>query len=157
MKRSRNPLILMLALFLLLGSLPAAADERPFGLSGAGNLAFTGGNPPAGADLTASGVATHLGLWTAVGVLSFSPGPEPHLILANGTQTFTAANGDKLDATFTDAVLDTHTGIATGVFVFDGQGGTGRFEGAIGSAPFVVMQDLETGDFEVTAIGTIDF
>ena len=154
MKRSHNTLILLLALALLWGSLPAVAVERPFGLSGAGNLTFTGGNPPTGATLTASGVATHLGQWTSDGVLSFTPGSAPNLILASGIQTFTAANGDELHATFTNAELNTTTGIATGVFIFIG--GTGRFEEASGSADFVVMQD-PSGPFEVTATGTIDF
>lgn len=155
MQRSLNPRILMLALCLLLGSLPAAAVARPFSLHGAGNVAFTGGPPPTGGDLTASGTATHLGLWTAVGVLSFAP-PDPdtpNLVPASGTQTFTAADGDKLHAELTGE-LDTTTGIATGIFMFIG--GTGRFEGASGSADFVVMQD-PSGPFEVTATGDIDF
>jgi hypothetical protein len=151
MKRSRNLLIFILALFLLLGSLPAAADLRPFGLSGAGNLTFTG-NPPPDATLTASGIATHLGRWTAVGELTFGT-PEGPLVPASGTETFTAADGDELHAEVIGE-LDTTTGIATGVFRF--VGGTGRFEDASGSAEFVVVQD-PSGTFEVTAIGTIDF
>jgi hypothetical protein len=87
-------------------------------------------------------------------VLTFSPGPAPNLILASGQETFTAANGDELYAEFTDAVLDTTTGIAHGEFVF--VGGTGRFEGASGSAAFVVLQD-PSGSFELTAVGSIDF
>jgi hypothetical protein len=145
----------MLAIFLLLGALPAAAVARPFGLKGAGNVTFTGGPPPTGGDLTASGTATHLGLWTAVGVLSFFP-PDPahpNLIPASGTETFTAANGDELHVEFT-GVLDTTTGIATAVFLF--VGGTGQFEDASGSADFVVMQD-PSGPFEVTAVGNIDY
>src|SRR5262245_53471435 len=118
MKRSRNTLSLMLAIFLLLGSLPAVAVERPFGLSGAGNLTFD--DPPTSATLTASGVATYLGRWTSDGVLSFTPGSASNLILASGIQTFTAANGDELHATFTNAELNTTTGIATGVFIFIG-------------------------------------
>ena len=155
MQRSYNTRILMLALCLLLGALPAAVAARPFGLSGSGNLTFTGGNPPTGATLTASGTATHLGRWTSDGVLSFTPHPtDPTLILASGTQTFIAANGDELDVTFINAVLDTTTGIANGVFIF--VGGTGRFEDASGNAPFVVMQD-PSGPFEVTATGSIDY
>jgi hypothetical protein len=46
MKHSLNPLILLLAIFLLLGSLPAAAVERPLSLQGAGTVTFTGGPPP---------------------------------------------------------------------------------------------------------------
>jgi hypothetical protein len=88
-------------------------------------------------------------------VLRFSPGPADHLILADGEQTFTAADGDELDAEFENAVLNTTTGIAIGVFRF--VGGTGRFAEASGSAVFVVEQNLITGEFEVTAVGHIDF
>ena len=154
MQRYLNTLILMLAIFLLLGSLPTAAVERPFSLHGTGSLAFTGGPPPTGGNLTASGTASHLGQWTATGELTFSAGSEPNLILADGTETFIAANGDELYVEFTAAELDTNTGIATGVFMF--VGGTGRFEGASGSAPFVALQD-PSGSFEVTAIGSIDY
>ena len=74
--------------------------------------------------------------------------------------TFTAANGDTLASTFDNAVLtitttNPTTGIATGVFVFTG--GTGRFDGASGSGDFVVMQNLDTGDFTLTGVGTIDY
>jgi hypothetical protein len=125
---SRNTHILMLAISLLLGSLPAAAVAYPFSLRGTGHVTFTVGNTPTGGNLTASGTATHLGQGTAIGVLSFSAGPESHLIMASGQQTFTAANSDELHVEFEDAVLGTTTGIATGVFLF--LGGTDRFEEA---------------------------
>jgi hypothetical protein len=86
-------------------------------------------------------------------VLSFTPTSDPTLIQADGSGAFTAANGDKLFYEI-HGVLDTTTGIATGVFLF--VGGTGRFEGASGSADLVVQQD-PSGSFEVTAVGTIDF
>jgi hypothetical protein len=123
--------ILMLAISLLLGSLPAAAVAHPVSWHAAGHMTFTGGNPPTGGNLTASGTATHLGQGTAIGVLRFSPGPELHLILASGQQTFTVASGDELHGEFEDAVLGTTTGIATGVFLC--LGGIGRFEEASGS------------------------
>ena len=153
MQRYLHTLALMLSLCLIWGAHRVAAIERPFGMSGAGNVEFIN-NPPTGGNLTASGVATYLGQWTETGILTFMPGPEPHLILASGTLTFTAANGDELYVAFSDAVLNTNTNIATGVFIFDG--GTGRFEEASGSADFVVIQD-PSGSFELTAIGAIDF
>lgn len=147
MNRSRNTLFVLLAI-LLLGSLPAAAIERPFSLTGAGTL--TDGI------INASGRATHLGLFTETGELTFIPDPNnPNLILASGPVVFTAANGDTLEGRLEDGVLDVTTGIATGVFRFTG--GTGRFAGASGTGDFVVIQNLVTGAFEVTAVGSIDY
>ncbi|HYO11887.1 MAG TPA: hypothetical protein VE685_01675 [Thermoanaerobaculia bacterium] len=147
MNRSRNTLFVLLAI-LLLGSLPAAAIERPFSLTGAGTL--TDGI------INASGRATHLGLFTETGELTFIPDPNnPNLILAAGPVAFTAANGDTLEGRLEDGVLDVTTGIATGVFRFTG--GTGRFAGASGTGDFVVIQNLVTGAFEVTAVGSIDY
>lgn len=147
MNRSRNTLFLLLAI-LLLGSLPAAAVERPFSLTGAGTLID--------GVINASGQATHLGLFTETGVLAFTPDPnDPTLILASGPVSFTAANGDVLEGVLEDGVLDVTTGLATGVFRF--HGGTGRFAGASGTGDFVVIQNLVTGAFEVTAVGTLDF
>jgi hypothetical protein len=147
MNRTRHTLFVLLAV-LLLGSLPAAAIERPFSLTGAGTLI--------NGSINASGRATHLGLFTETGELTFIPDPNnPNLILASGPVAFTAANGDTLEGRLEDGVLDVTTGIATGVFRFTG--GTGRFEGASGTGDFVVIQNLVTGAFEVTAVGTIDF
>ena len=153
MQRYLNTLIRMLTIFLLLGSLPAAAVERPFSLQGAGTVTFTDGNPPTGGEVTASGTATHLGQWTQVGVLSFTYNPDSPLIQAGGSEFFMAANGDKLYYQI-HGELDPVTGIATGTFLF--VGGTGRFEGASGSADTVLQQD-PSGPFEVTAVGTIDY
>ena len=138
--QSLNVRIFMLVLVLLLGALPAAAVERPFGLKGNGTVTFLtdGAGNVTGGTLTSSGTANHLGHWTSVGVLGFTPDPvHPNLILATGTETFTAANGDTLNVVVADAVLNTTTGIATGVFRF--VGGTGRFAGASGCAGFVVL------------------
>ncbi|HEX9940911.1 MAG TPA: hypothetical protein VGG03_02745 [Thermoanaerobaculia bacterium] len=148
MKRSLNLLVLLLALFPLLASRPAEAVERPFHLSGAGTVIE--------GTIQATGRATHLGLFTETGTLAFAPDPnDPNRVLASGSATFTAANGDELNGVITDASLDLTTGIGTGVFSFTG--GTGRFEDASGSATFTVMQNLITGAFEITADGRIDY
>lgn len=150
--------ILVLVLSIVLGTRPAMAVERPFTLTGAGSLEFiTDGNGNVtGGTLTASGTATHLGKWKQDGTLSFMPNPNnPTIINANGDSTFTAANGNELQVLFDDTALDTTTGIATGTFLFSG--GTGRFEEAQGSAKFEVMQELNSGAFEVSAKGTIDY
>jgi hypothetical protein len=76
-------------------------------------------------------------------------------LLVSGGATITAANGDKLQAVLANAVLDPTTGIGKGGIQI--VGGTGRFEGAGGSADFVVEQNLATGAFETTWIGNINF
>ena len=148
MKRHLVILALLLAILPLLGSRPAQAEERPFHLSAAGTV--LNGN------VQATGRATHLGLFTEVGTLSFVPDPnDPTRVLVNGSFTFTAANGDELNAVITEASLDLTTGIGTGAVSFTG--GTGRFENASGSAEFTVLQNLITGAFEISALGSIDF
>jgi hypothetical protein len=159
MKRSRNTLILVLAIFLLLGSLPAAAVERSLTLHGEGHLTMVS---PTDGMLAASGTATHLGHWTQTGTISITSDGPPEIgdeLPATGEVTFTAANGDTLHSTF-DSVLtitttNPLTGIAQGVFVFDG--GTGRFDGVSGSGTFEVRQNLDTGDYELTGVATIDY
>jgi hypothetical protein len=148
MNRSRNALVLMMA-FLLLGSLSASAAERPFSLQGSGTVAQDG-------TINASGRATHLGLFSEAGVLSLAPDPSnPTLLIATGSATFTAANGDQLDALIEDGSLDLTTGIGNGVYRF--VGGTGRFAGASGIGNFVVTQNLATGAFEITAVGSLSY
>jgi len=147
MNRNLKALLLLLAV-LLLGSFPVQAAERPFSLTGAGTVGTDG-------VVSASGRATHLGLFTEAGQVNFVPDPnDPTRVLATGTATFTAANGDELEVLI-DGSLDLTTGIATGVFTFDG--GTGRFEGASGTGNFVILQNLVTGAFEVTAVGTVNY
>lgn len=150
--------ILVLVLFIVLGTRPTMAVERPFKLTGAGSIQFASdanGNVTGG-KLTASGTATQLGKWNQVGTLSFTPNPDnPTLISSSGDSTFTAANGDELQALIKDSELNTTTGIATGTFEF--RGGTGRFEEAQGSAFFKVIQELSSGAFEVSANGTINY
>ena len=159
MERSRHTLILMLTIFLLLGSLPVAAVERPLALHGAGKLTMVS---PTEGDLVAAGTATPLGHWTQVGKINITSEGPPEIgdeLPATGEVTFTAAKGDTLHATF-DAVLTittTHplTAIASGVLVLDR--GTGRFDGVSGNGNFVVLQNLDTGYYELTGVGTIDY
>ena len=158
MKHCLNIRILVLTTALLLGALPAAAVERAFALNGSGLASFItdGAGNIVGANVTASGTATHLGLWTAVGTLHFAPDPNnPNKLLATGGATFTAADGDKLNVVLENSTLDIPTSISTGDFVF--VGGTGRFAAANGSGSFVVTQNLATGAFELTSVGTINF
>jgi hypothetical protein len=147
MNRNLKTLLLLLAV-LLLGSFPAQALERPFSLTGAGTLT------PGGV-VSASGRATHLGVFTEAGQVNFVPDPnDPNRVLATGSATFTAANGDDLEVLI-DGSLDLTTGEAAGVYRF--VGGTGRFDGASGTGNFVIAQNLVTGAFELTAVGTINY
>lgn len=147
MNRYISALILALTV-LVLGSFPAQAGERPFRLNVAGTV--TNGV------VSASGQATHLGLFTETGELSFVPDPNnPTLLLVTGRVTFTAANGDQLEALIEDAVLDVTTGQAAGAFRIIG--GTGRFANASGTGDLVIDQNLFTGTFEGTAVGRIDY
>src|SRR4051812_24803048 len=94
MKRFSNIRILVLTIVLLLGAIPVLAVERPFALRGNGLATFItdeSGNV-IGGNLISSGTATHLGMWTAVGTVHFTPVPgNPTLFNASGSSTFTAA------------------------------------------------------------------
>jgi hypothetical protein len=148
MNRYLKALVLTLAVFPLLGPSPAQAAERHFRLDGSGTVV--------NGVLQGTGGATHLGLYAEAGTLSFTPDPnDPTRVLVVGEATFTAANGDELRGVITQASLDLTTGIAIGEFRFTG--GTGRFEGASGTAGLTVLQNLITGAFEITANGRIDF
>ena len=146
---------LMLALSLLLGTIPALAVERPFALKGAGvaTLITDEAGNPIGAIPTGSGTATHLGQWTVAGKVNYTPDSNG-VLHSSGDATITAANGDKLYVKI-DGILDPITGMDQGAFYF--VGGTGRFEGATGSANFVVTINLLTSGFDLTVVGKIDY
>ena len=164
MKRILNSTVIALAAFLLLGSLPVMAIERPFALNGNGAATFTigEGGVPISADVTSTSNATHLGLCTTIGRVNYTPANDPEhpgRLLSSGSGTITAANGDMLQVEF-NGVLDpppqgsiTATDNPTFRFV----GGTGRFVGASGTAKAVVVVNLGTGAFEITMVGNIDY
>ena len=164
MKRILNLTALTLTAFLLLGSLTAMAVERPFALNGKGVATFItdGSGNPIGANVTSSSTATHLGLCTTVGVVNYTPANDPEhpgRLLSSGTGTITAANGDTLLVEFTGVLDPPAPGSATAIDkpVFRFVGGTGRFAGASGTAPAVVVVNLLTGAFEITMLGDIDY
>ena len=145
---------LTLMLFLLLGTIPASAVERPFALNGAGvaTLITDDAGNLIGAIPTGSGTATHLGQWTVTGTVKYTP--DNGVLRSSGEATLTAANGDKLQFEI-DGILDPVAAVDQGVFRF--VGGTGRFEGASGSANFVVSINPLTGGFELTVVGKINY
>lgn len=154
MKRLTKIRTLMPILFLLLGSIPVSAVERPFALSGTGvaTLITDGAGNLIGATPTGSGTATHLGQWTVTGNVKYTP--VNGVLKSSGEATLTAANGDKLQFEI-DGILDPVAAVDQGVFHIIG--GTGRFEGATGDANFVVSINPLTGGFELTVVGKINY
>jgi hypothetical protein len=157
MKRNLSIRLLALTISLLLGFLPLQAAERPFAFSGSGSSTFitdAAGNV-IGANVTASGTATYLGLWTAAGTVQFTPDPNnPGRLLSSAALAFIAANGDRLQVML-NGNLDPAAGADMGVLRF--VGGTGRFAGASGLGQFVVELNPSTGAFKTTAVATINF
>lgn len=179
MKRSIKIRSIMLTIVLLLGAIPAAATEppfalnakglilpddhqskrplalKPFALHGSGLAAFITdeAGKVIGATTTASGTATHLGVWTAVGSVRFNT-DENGVIRSSGEATITAANGDKLEMVV-EGTLDPNTFMDQGVFRF--VGGTGQFQWASGSADSVVTTNPLNNGFELTMVGRINF
>jgi len=155
MKRFTKIHVLMITLFMLLGTIPASAVERPFAINGSGvaTLITDPSGNPIGAVATGAGTATHLGQWTVTGNPKYTPDSNG-VIHSSGEATLTAANGDKLNFTI-DGILDPIAGVDQGVFYF--LGGTGRFEGASGSANFVVSINPTTGGFDLTVVGKINY
>ena len=146
---------LILTLFLLVGTIPATAVERPFAINGSGvaTLIVNESGIPIGAVPTGSGTATHIGQWTVSGNVAYTPDSNG-VLHSSGLATLVAANGDKL-LFQVDGILDPVAGTDQGVFHF--VGGTGRFEGATGSVNFVVTINPLSGGFDLTAVGKIDY
>ena len=161
MKRILNVTVLTLTVFVLLGTVSVMAVERPIALNARGIATFItdeAGNPIR-ANVSSSGTATHLGLTTTVGTITFSPDPaNPGRLLTNGSGTMTAANGDTVQLELNGALVPA-PGSPTATDKFDVRfvGGTGRFAGAHGTGKGIVVVNLLTGAFEITIIGDIDF
>ena len=155
MKRFTKIRTLMPILFLLLGTIPVSAVERPFALSGTGvaTLVTDEAGHLVGAIPTGSGTATHLGQWTVTGNVNYIPDSNG-VLHSSGLATLTASNGDKLNFQI-DGILDPVAGVDQGLFHF--AGGTGRFEGATGDINFVVSINPVTGGFDLTAVGKINY
>jgi hypothetical protein len=164
MKRNSKLTVFALTALLLLGSLPVWAVDRPFALNGTGiaNLEVNDAGIPTGGDVTSTSNATHLGLCTTVGRVTYTPANDPEhpgRLLSNGFGKITAANGDTLLIEFAGVLDPPPAGSATAIDkpIFRFVGGTGRFVGASGSADAVVVVNLATGAFEITMVGRIDY
>ena len=158
MKQFLGIKILVLTLTLLVGSVATNAIERPFSINGGGLAVpiLNEAGQPIGINVTGSGNGTHIGLFTTVGQVFFTPDPnDPTQIIPTGEATLTASNGDKLTFVVADGSQSLITGVGTGHFTF--AGGTGRFANATGSISYVVEQNFLTGAYTVTAVGTINY
>jgi hypothetical protein len=161
MKRILNFTVLTLTTFVLLGTISVVAVERPFALNAKGVATFVtdGAGNPTSANVSSSGTATHLGLTTTVGTITFTADPaNPGRLLSSGTGTMTAANGDTLQLELNGSLAPTpDSATATDKFVFRIVGGTGRFAGAHGTGNGIVVVNLLTGAFEITMVGDINY
>ena len=158
MKRFATIKSLILVSAIILGTIQVNATERPFASNGNGIAAFItdGAGNVVGANLTLSGHGTHLGLFTGTGKIQFVPDAnDPNIVHVPGEITYVASNGDRLPTVIENGRMDLRTGIATGDMVF--QSGTGRFEGASGSAAIVVEQNFVTGAYTFTMVGNINY
>ena len=157
MIRNLSTRFLALTISLLLGFLPVQAADRPFAFDGSGASTFitdAAGNV-IGANITASGTATYLGLWTAAGTVHFAPDPNnPGRLLSSANMAFVAANGDRLQVML-NGNLDPAAGADMGILQF--VGGTGRFVAASGFGQFIVELNPATGAFKTTVVGKINF
>lgn len=127
------PTLAFCALFGLASTMAAHAQtgpvDRPFKGSASGEITFF---EFPDLEILYQGQATHLGDFTQ----------EEEIVLApdgtfEGTIVFTAANGDELYADLDGAFTSETT--AAGLYTFTG--GTGRFEGATGTATFESASD----------------
>src|ERR1043166_4044202 len=86
---------LILSFALLLGVIPVNASERPYAASGNGVAAFItddAGNV-VGANLTLSGNATHLGMFSGAGKIQFLPdATDPNISHPAGEVTYIASD-----------------------------------------------------------------
>jgi hypothetical protein len=124
----------------------AAAEVRSHSASGTAQFVSA-------TDFVGTGNATHLGLYTEVGSVVFSPTGNPAVLHVDGSVVYTAANGDQLRAVIGGELNGLTGAIAATVSYV---GGTGRFAQASGSAS-LAGQIGAGGIISVTVSGTIDY
>lgn len=142
----RPVVVALVAVGLLAVPIAVEAKERAYSARGTAQFVSP-------TDFVGQGNATHLGQYKEIGSVQFSPTAYPNVLQVDGLITYTAADGDELDATVT-GYLDTMTGAITATIAYDG--GTGRFTYATGSSALVGQIQLD-GTITVAVRGTIDF
>jgi hypothetical protein len=125
----------------------AAAQSRPYHATGTAQFAANQ------SDFTGSGNATHLGRYTEVGNVAFTPTSTPGVLAVTGWAHYTAANGHQLFALIAGTV-DMTTGAITATATY--VGGTGNFTNASGSSA-LAGQMLGGGALAITADGSIGY
>ena len=146
-------LALTLGLAVTVGTVAvAAAAETPFKgtLDAVETSQFV--FPISSIDREGTGTATYLGKYTEhvtqqVNVLTMS---------STGASTFTAANGDTLNASISGQANPTSPGVLSIVEVYTITGGTGRFAGATGTFTLESTLNLATGVSSGTFSGAIN-
>jgi hypothetical protein len=155
--RAATCLALTVAIFAGLVSPSSAAHPVPLkGTLDGTHVSRTPFDPPRVFDVfEISGTATHLGQFelTLEAIVDFGTLPPT----AEGTMTFTAANGDVLVAEFTgsSALVVPGTVLITEHAIVDPENSTGRFAGATGTFTVARLADAATGVTGVT-IGSFD-
>jgi hypothetical protein len=125
---------------------PALAAARPHFSSGTAQFISA-------SDFVGEGSATHLGKYQEEGSAQFTPTENPAVFEVDASTTYTAANGDQLDAVIAGEI-DFSTGRITATVTY--VGGTGRFANASGTAHFV-GQMHPNGSVDADVVGTINF
>jgi hypothetical protein len=153
MKRLISASTVVLAVLAMLGLArhALAGEQVPFKGTLEGVVSRSGAPPIVTVNISATGVATHLGAFE----LSIPHSVNVITRTATGSYLFVAANGDTLTATFTGASAPTADptvlAIVEQVTI---TGGTGRFAGATGSFTSERLYDTiagtTTGSFEGT-------
>ena len=142
-------IVVLMAAAALLGASPATvgADPAvPVPFNGRAEYTLTAVEPDGTLRYIGTGLATHLGLFTADASL-FPDGDGKF----SATATFTAANGDQLFLIAEGAFTSPTSVVGTATIT----GGTGRFEGATGGADFMDITSIVLVD--QTFEGTIQF
>jgi hypothetical protein len=144
----RPAVILMVALSILTLTTRATAEDRPLVARSTAVLNLATGN------FVAAGIGTHLGNYTEVGHVDIS-GDNPTALHVEGWAILTAANGDKLYASFTGQ-LNFLTGSITANLTYGGGASSGRFLNASGSSS-LTAQFQPDGTLSVSVIGTLSY
>lgn len=124
----------------------ASAAARPYFARGTAHFVSP-------SDFVGAGLATYLGHYDEAGSVAFTPTGNPDVLHVEGSNSYTAANGDRLDAHISGS-LNTATGAISATIHY--VGGTGRFDDASGQSA-LAGQMLPNGTIRVTVIGLIDF
>lgn len=129
-------------------ALPGRATATSVPYQARGGVQFLNDN-----DFVGSGSATHLGRYTEVGSVAFTPTGNDDVLAISGGLTLTAANGDQLYC-LVEGELTLSTGVITATETY--VGGTGRFVSASGSSD-IHGQMLGGGAASAVVGGSIDF